>query len=325
MTTAVTFRPDRSPTIPDLSVTAAQAVGYAREARAANTRRAYAGAWADFLAWCEARALIPLPAAPETVGLYLADRAQTHRVATLRLRLVAIGETHRLRGHALDTRHPAIRDVWAGIRRTHGTAPKQKSAATSDVIRDAVRELARLPGLRPLRDRALLLVGFAAALRRSELTALDVADLRFVPEGLVLMLRRSKTDQDGAGTEVAIPYGASEATCPVRALRAWLDAAGLTEGAVFVSINRADRPTGTRLSDRDVARVVKRAVAAVGYDADDFAGHSLRAGFATSAARAGVPEAQIMQQTRHRSLAVMRGYVRRGGLFLDNPAAKVGL
>lgn len=313
------------PRLTDLADTAERAMGYARQARAPNTRRSYATAWADFLSWCGDRGLMTLPAAPETVGLYLADRARTHRIASLRLRLVAIGEAHRLQGHAVDPRHPAVRDVWAGIRRAHGTAPQQKTAATSDVIRDAVRELAKGDGPRVLRDQALLLIGFAAALRRSELVALDVADLRFVPEGVVVTLRRSKTDQDGAGAEVAIPCGTSELTCPVRALRGWLEVAGIADGAVFVSITKSGRPTGTRLSDRDVARVVKAAVAAAGYDAETFAGHSLRAGFATSAARAGVPEAQIMQQTRHRSLAVMRGYVRRGGLFLDNAAARVGL
>ncbi|MGG5889031.1 site-specific integrase [Falsiroseomonas sp. HC035] len=181
------------------------------------------------------------------------------------------------------------------------------------------------PGLRPLRDRALLLVGFAAALRRAELVGLDVADLRPVPKGILLTLRRSKTDPDGAGTEVALPHGQHELTCPVRALAAWRAAAGLADGAVFVSVTKGGRATATRLSDRDVARVVKAAVAAAGYDPASFAGHSMRAGFATSAARAGVPEAAIMQQTRHRSAATLRGYVRRGGLFRDNAASKVGL
>jgi integrase len=318
-------RPDSLPALLDLADTADRARGYAHQARAQSTRRSYATAWTDFRRWCDARGLAALPAAPETVGLYLADQAQTHRVATLRLRLVAIGQAHRLRGHALDPRHPAVRDVWAGIRRHHGTAPQQTTAATSEVLRDALRELARRPGLRALRDRALLLVGFAAALRRSELVALDLADLRHVPEGLVLTLRRAKTDQEGAGTEVALPHGQHALTCPVRALTAWLEAAGISEGAVFVSVTRGGRATATRLSDRDVARAVKAAVAAAGYDPAGFAGHSLRAGFATSAARAGVPEHLIMQQTRHRSAATLRGYVRRGGLFRDNAASKVGL
>lgn len=316
---------DRSLTVSDLSKTAEQAAGYARQARAANTRRAYAIAWADFSTWCEARDLVALPADPAVVGLYLADRAQTLKVSSLRLRLVALAEAHRLQGHVLDSRHPAIRDVWAGIRRAHGTAPVQKAAATCEIVRDLVRAMAGEAGPRALRDRALVLVGFAAALRRSELVALDIEDLQFRPEGVVLRLRRSKTDQDGAGAEVAIPCGTAEITCPVRALQTWLEAVGLAAGPLFRAITKTGRVTENRLSDRDVARIVKRLAEQAGHDPAAFAGHSLRAGFATTAARAGVPEAEIMRQTRHRSVAVMRGYVRRGTLFQDNAAGRVGL
>jgi integrase len=325
MTTAPAIVTDRLPNVADLSQTAERAAGYARHARADNTRRAYGGAWSDFTAWCSAHSLVSLPAEPVVVGCYLADRAQSHKVASLRLRLVAIAEAHRLQGHNLDTRHPAIRDTWAGIRRAHGTAPTQKAAATSEIVRDLVRAAGQGAGLRGMRDKALVLIGFAAALRRSELVALDIDDIQFRAEGVVLRLRRSKTDQEGAGAEVAIPHGAAELTCPVRALQAWLEAAGITAGPVFVSITKAGRATPSRLSDRDVARVVKRLAELAGHDPAAFAGHSLRAGFATTAARAGVPEAEIMRQTRHRSVAVMRGYVRRGGLFLDNAAARVGL
>jgi site-specific recombinase XerD len=326
MSTTLAHIADRSPTVSDLSATADRAADYARQARAANTRRAYAAAWSDFTGWCGARGLVALPAEAVTVGLYLADQAQAHKVSTLRVRLVAISEAHRLQGHNLDTRHPAIRDVWAGIRRSHGTAPVQKAAATSEIIRDLVRVTGQ-DGLRALRDRALVLIGFAAALRRSELVALDVQDVTFRPEGVVLRLRRSKTDQEGAGVEVAIPCGQAALTCPVRALQAWLEAAEIGEitSPLFFAINKAGRATPNRLSDRDVARVVKRLVEAAGYDPADYAGHSLRSGFATTAARAGVPEAEIMRQTRHRSLAVMRAYVRRGGLFLGNAAGQVGL
>ena len=315
---------DRSLTVPDLSKTAEQAAGYARQAKAANTRRAYLIAWTDFSAWCEARDLVAMPADPAGVGLYLADRAQTHKVASLRLRLVAIAEAHRLQQQDLNTRHPAIRDTWAGIRRAHGTAPTQKAAATGAMVRAMLRPLSEACP-RALRDRALILVGFAAALRRSELVALDLEDLQFRAEGVVLRLRRSKTDQLGAGAEVAIPYGSTEQTCPVRALQAWIDAAGITAGAVFRSISKAGRVLAPRLSDRDVARIVKRLAEQAGLDPAAFSGHSLRAGFATTAAGAGVPEAEIMRQTRHRSAAVMRGYVRRGTLFTDNAAARVGL
>ncbi|HEY8612337.1 MAG TPA: site-specific integrase [Roseomonas sp.] len=302
-----------------------EALAYAREASAANTRRAYRAAWVDFAAWCDEAGRTALPASPETVGTFLAARASTHKAASLSMRLVAIGQAHRLAGHRIDTGHPAIRETMKGIRRTHGTAPQKKDAAVSTVIRDAVDKLEKRPGLRPLRDRALLLVGFAAALRRSELVALDAADVAFVPEGLILTLRRAKTDQEGRGTEIAIPFGSSERTCPVLTLGAWLKAAGIEAGAVFRSVNRHGGLGAARLSDRDVARVVKASVAAAGYPPETYAGHSLRSGFITTAARAGVPEAHIQNQSRHKSLPVLRGYIRRGSLFVDNAAGKVGL
>ena len=299
--------------------------GYAARSSAPNTARAYTAALADFTAWCAAEGHVSLPAAPETVGSFLAARAVTHKVSSLGLRLVAIGQAHRLAGHRLDTGHPAIRETMKGIRRTHGTAPTKKEAVVSAILRDALDRLAALRGPRPLRDRALLLVGFAAALRRSELVALDVRDLRFAPEGVVLILRQSKTDQEGGGVEIAIPHGTSDRTCPVLALRAWLETAGIVAGAVFVAVHRSGRVLGTRLSDRDVARIVKAAVGRAGYDVAEFAGHSLRSGFITSAARAGVAERHIQNHSRHRSLPVLRGYIRRGSLFIDNAAAKVGL
>jgi len=206
-----------------------------------------------------------------------------------------------------------------------GTASAKKAAAVTDVLRDAISELSKVPGPRALRDRALLLVGFAGALRRSEVVALDVADLRFVPEGLVLTLRHRKTDAVGQGTEIAIPFGQSERTCPVLALRGWLEAAAIAAGPVFVSVDRHGGIGTERLSPVDVARVVKGALAAAGYDPAEYSGHSLRSGFITSAARANVAERHIQNQSGHRSLPVLRGYIRRGSLSVDNAAAKVGL
>jgi integrase len=283
-----------------------EARDYAREASAQNTRRAYRAAWQDFSGWCAATGVDPLPAMPEAVGSFLAARAGTHKAASLSMRLVAIGQAHRLAGHRLDTGHPAIRETMKGIRRKHGSAPAKKEAAVSAVIRDAVDGLAKRPGLRPLRDRALLLVGFAAALRRSELVALDVADVTFVQEGVILTLRRAKTDQEVT-------------------LKAWLKAAGIEAGPIFRAVSRHGLLGPLRLSDKDVARVVKASVAAAGYDPEVYGGHSLRSGFITSAARAGVAEAHIQNQSRHRSLPVLRGYIRRGSLFVDNAAAKVEL
>lgn len=174
------------------------------------------------------------------------------------------------------------------------------------------------------RDRALLLVGFAGAFRRSELVALTVADVRFAHEGLIVTLRRSKTDQEGQGTTRGITYGSNPATCPVRALQGWIADAQLTDGPLFRSMKYGKLQPGG-LDGRDVARLLKRAARGAGLDPTHFSGHSLRAGLATAAAAAGVSERAIMSQTGHKSLTVMRRYIREGSLFRDNPSGQVGL
>ena len=233
----------------EVSPLSGTARAYAGAAAAENTKRAYRAAWADFTGWCEAEGLAALPAAPETVGNFLAARAGTLKAASLNMRLVAIGQAHRLKGLVLDTRHPAIRETMKGIRRTHGTASAKKAAVVVDLLRDAVAELAKIPGPRALRDRAMLLVGFAAALRRSELVAIDAEDVQQVADGIIITLRRRKTDQEGRGTEIAIPFGQSERTCPVLTLRAWIKVANITAGPLFVScpgMGRSARPGSRR-------------------------------------------------------------------------------
>lgn len=205
----------------------------------------------------------------------------------------------------------------------HGAPPAAVAPAVVEEIRAMVAALP--PRLLGARDRALLLVGFASGFRRSELVALDVADVEFRREGLLITLRRSKTDPAGQGRPVGIPYGSTPATCPVRALQDWLAGAGISEGPVFRPVNRHGRVRPGRLSDRAVARVVPRSAQAAGLDAVRYAGHSPRAGLATSAAAAGVPEWVIARQTGHRSTATLRRYIRQGEIWSHNAAARVGL
>jgi integrase len=312
------------PALPaDLAPLAEKARDYARAATADNTRRAYRAAWDGFAQWCADKGLDPLPAAPATVGLYLADCAEATKVSTLRLRLAAISQAHKTAGHRLDTADPAIRKVMAGIVRTKGAAVSKKEAATDVVLRDAIRAYALGATLKAKRDRAILAVGFFAALRRSELAAIDAADIAFVDHGVVLTLRRRKSDQDGHGTDIGLPAKEDAAICPVAALKQWVEASGVADGALFRSISKADRLLAPRLGDRDVARIVKAATAAAGYNAAAFGGHSLRAGFITTAARKGVPERIIASQSGHKSVNVLRGYVRRAGLFNENAAALI--
>jgi integrase len=296
---------------------------YRKKSRADNTKRAYQSDWRHFCAWCEEHHLVPLPAEIRTVERYVTLLAKRCKVATLERRLASISQAHRLAGLASPTAAPEVHLLMDGIRRDKGTKQASKAAATVGVVREMVATLE--PDLAGKRDRALLLVGFAGAFRRSELASLDVADIQYVPQGLVVTLRRSKTDQTGEGRKVGIPYGVSMDTCPVRSLKAWLDAAQITEGAIFRPIDRWGHIQEGRLTGHSVARVVKRAAEAAGLDPELFGGHSLRAGLATSAAAEGATERQIMQQTGHKSERMVRRYIRDGSLFRDNPAGKVGL
>ena len=307
----------------DLVEAVERASSFAEASKAENTRRAYAAAWADFTSWCAAKAIEPLPASPSTVGVYLADAAERVKYSTLSLRLAAISSRHRAHGFHLDTRAPQIRDVMRGIARVKGTAPNKKAATTAEILRDALRAYAAGDRLKAKRDRALLSIGFFAALRRSELVAIDVEHVTVTADGLVLRLPRRKTDQTGEGTEIGLPVKDDPAICPVKAFRDYVEAAGITEGAVFRSISKGDRLLAHRLVTSDVARIVKAATKAAGYDPTAFSGHSLRSGFITSAARAGVADRVIMKQTGHKRLEEMHGYIRRAGLFTENAAAQI--
>jgi integrase len=301
---------------------ASQAAAYVENAQAANTTRAYAADWRDFSGFCSRHGAPPLPASPATLALYLTDLASRVRVSTLTRRLSAIAQAHHLAGHESPTESTAIRKLVRGIRRTHGTAVSPKRPL---LVPDLLTILEKLPpGRIGIRDRALLLIGFSAALRRSELVALDWGDLAETREGLVVTVRRSKTDQEGEGRKVAIPRGREEITCPVATLRGWQAETGATAGAVFLHVDRHGRLLG-RMSDQAVALVVKRRAGAIGLAGKEFAGHSLRAGLATSAALAGKSERSIMSQTGHRSVQMVRRYIRDGNLFRENAAEGLGL
>jgi integrase len=257
--------------------------------------------------------------------LYISGLAEKHKPATIGRHLAAIASAHKARGYSspASMQHGVVAQVWHGIRRTHGTVQAQKQPILTPDLRAMVGTLS--DRLLAKRDRALLVVGFAGAFRRSELVGLNCEDVEFTPDGLVVTLRRSKTDQDGQGRKVGLPYGSHPETCPVRALRAWIDASGIEAGPLFRHINRHDDIQPGRLSGTAVALIVKRHAGAAGLDAAKVAGHSLRAGLATSAAIAGASERSIMAQTGHRSANMVRRYIRDASLFRENAAAVVGL
>jgi integrase len=301
----------------DLVHIGARAAEFARTSRSAATERAYKSDWTDFSGWCAAAGLASLPAEPTTIGAYLSDRADSLKVATLNRRVAAITAAHRMAGHGLDSGHPAIVRVLGGIRRRYGTQQNAKTAILTEDLRRMVRAIPSTLG--GVRDKAVLLVGFAGAFRRSELVAIDLGDISISTAGLVVTIRRSKTDQDGAGREVGIPRSRKSATCPVTALEDWLQHGVVIGGAVFRSIDHGT--VAGRLSGHAVAEIVKKAAMRVGFDPKRFAGHSLRSGFATSAARGGADLSFIMQQTGHKNADVARRYVQQGQI-LQNPASK---
>jgi integrase len=312
-----------------LAPTIDKARAFVAQSQAANTARAYAADWAHFEGWCTERGVLALPATPATVALYLADLAEpseagqvARKVSTIQRRLSGIVFYHTAANYDSPADSREVRAVMRGIRRVKGAPPSEKQPATTEVIRAMVEHLG--DDLRSRRDRTLLLVGFAGALRRSELVGLEMRDAQITREGIVLTIRRSKTDQEGQGVTKGIAYGSNPDTCPVRALQAWLEATQITDGRLFRSLRFGKvQPRG--LDGRDVARIVKRAATLAGLDPAPFSGHSLRAGLATAAAAAGVSERTIMEQTGHKSLTVMRRYIRKGSLFKDNASAQVGL
>jgi len=301
----------------------AAARSYAERSLSASTRRGYARDLAAFRAWCQARAVTALPAAPQTLAAYLADLTLTDRPATIGRKVAAIAVAHRDAGLESPTEHGMVKRTLAGIRREKGTAPHQKAALLVDDLRRMVAPLRSL--LLDRRDRALLLLGFAAALRRSELVALHVADVRFEEEGLVLTLRRSKTNQEGRLETIAVAYGSEPTTCPVRALRAWLAASGIVAGPLFVGLTPHGGLRTVALGDRMVAHVVKRRCRAVGIDPSEVAGHSLRRGFATAAARAKKPDRLIKRHGRWKSTAMLDRYIEDGTRWEDNATIGLGL
>ncbi|GMA48794.1 integrase [Alicyclobacillus contaminans] len=301
-----------------------RANAYVLRSKARNTIRAYQSDWQAFSGWCEARGLCPLPAEPTTLALYLSYMAdQGRRASTIGRHMISIGLAHKAKGHPSPLTNETVKSVWRGIRNTIGVAPNAKLPV---LVEDLRRMLNQAPDdLLGLRDRALLLIGFTGAFRRSELVSLDVEDVEFTRAGLVITLRKSKTDQEGTGRKVGIPYGSYLETCPVRTLQAWLEEAHLTSGPLFRRVTKHRRVGSARLSDKTVARIVKKYVAQIGLNPHQYSGHSLRAGLATSAAMAGVSERDIMAQTGHKSVLMVRRYIRDGNLFRSNAAARIGL
>ncbi len=298
---------------------------FAKEAKAPNTVRAYRADWHDFAAFLEKRNRSALPASPDDVALYLRHLVQQRQlsVATASRRLASVAEHHRLNGYASPAEEWVVRNTLRRLRTEHGAPARGKAPLLTTDLRRMMESVPET--LVGVRDRAILLLGFAGAMRRSEIVALDVQDLAQAPEGLVVAITKSKTDQQRWGRKIGIPYGKVDATCPVKAILAWLAQSKISEGALFRSFTKHGHLRDLRLTDQIVADIVKRYAEAAGKQISRVSAHSLRAGFITSAAVAGVAERSIQDQSGHQSVTILRRYIRDACVFRGNAAGKVGL
>ena len=290
-----------------------------KKSKSDNTLKAYEADWNDFAGWCRFHQQSELPAEPETIVNYINDLADDAKANTVSRRVSAISENHIAAGFQED--NPAhsglVRSALDAIRREKGTMQRGKTP----ILMEDIQELAACFGedIVSRRDKALLFLGFAGAFRRSELVHIQVEDLTICAEGLLVLIPQSKGDQFGQGNYVAIPYAPAENICPVTAVQEWLDSSGLYVGPLFRPFKRNKELREEQLSDKSVALIVKKYTALSGLDPTDFAGHSLRRGFATSAAQHNVDEYTIMKQTRHKSERMVRRYIEQGNMFKNNP------
>ena len=316
--------PKRSPSLKEVDQVASVRK-YVAAASAPATRRAYSSDWQQFSRWCFSKSLETMPAAPGTVACYVADQADNgKKVSTLERALVAIGRAHQLTGEDDPTKHQVVKETMKGIRRHHFAMQKKAQPLLFESLKTVVTAL-DCEKIRDARDRAILCLGFMTGLRRSELVALDVEDLSCSRGGMTVHVRRSKGDQVGEGRDVVVFRGSGE-TCPVAAVEAWLVAAGITTGPVFVGVDRLGRPRHQkRLTDQVVRTVVKERARAAGLEEfEKLSGHSLRAGLATQAALNGANLRDIAKQTGHRSEKILSGYIRDADLWRNNVTEKLG-
>jgi len=302
-----------------------QSQEYIQKSNAENTVKAYRTDWNHFEDWCNLHGQQAMPAHIKTVGAYLMSMAKEgFKASTIQRRISAISQAHQAAGYEESpTKNIYVRKIWKGIRNTIGTYQAGKSPAVIDDIRAMVNTLSDSP--LHTRDRAMLIIGFAGAFRRSELVSLNVEDIEVNRDGLVIHLRKSKTDQEGQGRKIGLPFGSNPETCPVRSYQSWLDESGIKHGAIFRKVNRHGQIQDSRLTGQSVALVVKRCAEEAGLDPKKYSGHSLRAGLATTAAMQGKSERAIMNQTGHRSVNMVRKYIRDGSIFRDNAASGIGL
>ena len=312
--------------ITDIKVLQEETLINLKNSKASNTVRAYKSDFSDFGVFCVQNGFKSLPSEPKVVSLYLTHLStKDAKMSTLKRRLVSIGVIHKLKGHYLDTKHPAIIENIMGIKRRKGSLQKAKKPILINSLKKIINVIdkQKKEEIKKLRDRSIILIGFSGGFRRNEIVSLDYDDLDFVPEGLKLSIRRSKTDQFGEGFTKALPYFDSSQYCPVVSLKKLLDLSKIRSGPVFRRFSKGSKLSENRLTDQTVALLIKEYLNLAGIDSKNFSGHSLRSGFATSAAESGVEERNIMAMTGHKSTEMVRRYIKEANLFKNNALNKI--
>ena len=308
----------------DLKILHEATLNNLKSSKANNTLRAYKSDFKDFGAFCYKHSLSSLPTEPKIVSLYLTYLSKHSKISTLRRRLVSIGMIHKLKGHYLDTKHPIIVENLMGIKRVKGSIQKGKKPILINHLRSIINVIdeQKIENIKKLRDKSIMLVGFGGGFRRSELISIDHEDLEFVSEGLKITIRKSKTDQFGEGMIKGLPYFTNENYCPVINLKKWLEISKIKSGPIFRRFSKGSTLTDKRLTDQSVV-LLKEYLNLAGIENKNFAGHSLRSGFATAAAESGADERSIMAMTGHKTTQMVRRYIKEANIFKNNALKKI--
>ena len=297
-----------------------------KNSKADNTIRAYKSDFNDFGLFCVQNGFKSLPSDPKIVSLYLTQLSTKNaKISTIKRRLVSIGVIHKLKGHYLDTKHPLIVENLMGIKRRKGSIQNGKKPLLINNLKKIINVIdqQKKEKIKILRDRTIILIGFSGGFRRNEIVSLDFDDLDFVEEGLKINIKRSKTDQFGAGSTKGLPYFENSQYCPVVSIQKWIEISKINSGALFRRFTKGSNLSEKRLTDQTVALLIKEYLGLAGIDNTNYSGHSLRSGFATSAAEAGAEERTIMAMTGHKSTEMVRRYIKNADLFKNNALNKI--
>ncbi len=296
-----------------------------KSSKAINTLRAYKSDFRDFGAFCAKHGLDSLPTEPKIVSLYLTNLSKNSKMSTLKRRLVSISMVHRLKGHYLDTKHPIIIENLMGIKRINGSIQKGKKPILISHLKSIINVIdeQKINEIKKLRDKTIVLVGFGGGFRRSELISIDHEDLEFIPDGVKITLKRSKTDQFGEGMIKGLPYFSNKPYCPVNNLKKWLELSEIKSGPIFRRFAKGSIITNNRLTDQSVVLIIKNYLNLAGIENKNYSGHSLRSGFATVAAESGADERSIMAMTGHKTTQMVRRYIKEANIFKNNALSKI--